>query len=211
MDLALPELLNVLTQKMKSLNVGHPTLFVAAVVDRLSRDLAWTSDTIEGTALKGSEARGFDFTKAQQQPERLDDDRLEFLHHWQTVQSLVLPLAVTPLQRLNVAFMKQLHRHLAITTVSEQELGRYRSKRVTVRGTTNPGFTEPRKISEECDAMFEQLYSLAFSHPVEPRGCIPRLSRSTPSSTATVSGGSSAAERSAGAVWLSTNVHSAGE
>jgi fido (protein-threonine AMPylation protein) len=163
----LPELLESLTRKVQTMHTRHPTLFDPTVTDRLSRDLAWTSDAIEGTTLEVSDARRFDFKEAEQHPERLDDDRGEYLHHWQTIHTLLLPLVNASQQHLDVAFMKQLHRQLALTSVPVEEFGQYRTRQVTIRGTTNPGFTEPAAISEQCDAMFEQLYSLPFVHPIE--------------------------------------------
>ena len=170
----LPELLDHLSRRTAALRARHGSLLVPALSDRLSRDLAWTSDAIEGTSLTADEARCFDFVEAEQRPqELLDDDRAEFLRHWQTIHALVLPLADAAQQqqqqRLDVSFMKQLHSRLAITSVHESQHGQYRTVRVTVRGTTNPGFAEPGTISEQCEAMFDQLYSPALSskHAVE--------------------------------------------
>ena len=38
---------------------------------------------------------------------------------------------------------------------------------MTIGGTTNPGFTAPALISEQCEAIFARLYSLPFAHAVE--------------------------------------------
>ena len=64
--------------------------------------------------------------------------------------------------------MKELHPSLRITTLSGEEYGQYRRKRVTIRGTTNPGFTEPALVGQAVEVMFDELCSSQSSlHPIE--------------------------------------------
>lgn len=100
------------------------------MLNRLCRDLAWTSDAIEGTTIEKAESKILDLEPGVDNDayQDLDDDHREYLSHYHVIKELILPWRERSNQRLDVGLMKELHRNLRLSNLRDEEYGQYRKK-----------------------------------------------------------------------------------
>lgn len=163
------QLLRIIQIKKQEFNRQYPVRMTDAMTNRLCRDLAWTSDAIEGTTIDKAESKIFDIDPGINNDvyQDLDDDHREYLSHYHVIRELIMPLRAKPHQRLDVHLMKELHRNLRLSSLRDDEYGQYRKKKVVIAGAPDPGFTVWDEIPNACEKMFEDLYTAPFETPID--------------------------------------------
>ena len=158
------QLLRIIQSKKEQLNQQYVSRMTDVMLNRLSRDLAWTSDAIEGTTIDKAESKMLNLEPEMdiEVYQDLDDDHREYLSHYRVIKDLILPLRDRPNQRLGVDLMKNLHRSLRLSNLKDEEYGQYRTRKVVISGAADPGFTDWNEIPPACESMFEELYTRPF-------------------------------------------------
>jgi fido (protein-threonine AMPylation protein) len=135
---------------------------------RMTKDLAWTSDAIEGTTVAIHEANELysGYSSGILDRNRLNDDSFEMVNHFATIENLVLPMAGCHLSDINEPYMKELHRSLDLVHLKPDEKGNYRKVQVTIARRQDPQFSPPADIQEKCDKMFATLHSMNKCDPI---------------------------------------------
>jgi fido (protein-threonine AMPylation protein) len=163
------QLLRIIQLKKEQLDHQYPSRMTDLMINRLCRDLAWTSDAIEGTTIEKAESKIFDLEPGVDNDayQDLDDDHREYLSHYHVIKELILPLRERSNQRLDVGLMKELHRNLRLSNLRDDEYGQYRKKKVVIAGAADPGFTVWDQIPNACEKMFEELYTESFETVID--------------------------------------------
>ena len=163
------QLLQIIRLKKEQLNQQYVSRMTDVMLNRLSRDLAWTSDAIEGTTIDKAESKVLDLDPQMSQDvyQDLDDDHREYLSHYHVIKDLILPLRERPDQQLGVDLMKDLHQNLRLSNLREEEYGQYRTRKIVIAGAADPGFTDWNEIPRACESMFEELYTRPFSTVID--------------------------------------------
>lgn len=163
------QLLRIIQFKKEQLDQQYLLRMTDLMINRLCRDLAWTSDAIEGTTIDKAQSKMFDLEPGLNNDvyQDLDDDHREYLSHYHVIKARIIPLRERSNQRIGVDLMKELHRNLKLESLREDEYGQYRKKKVVISGAADPGFTLWDEIPNACEKMFEQLYTESFETAID--------------------------------------------
>ena len=129
---------------------------------RVARELAYTSDKIEGTTIEEGEAKAnLEHFRDELPEQQRDPDHIEMRNHMLTVVDLVFTMKDKPIQSINVDYILTLHRALDLFHMRPEYKGVFRDVDVTIATGPNPGFTRHTDVPRAVDAMLQQLHSMS--------------------------------------------------
>ena len=159
-QLSYTELIQIISAKRLELQTR---IVSPSITKRLAKDLAWSSDAIEGTTVEHDEDREFfDFSDTA-----IGQDKFEMMKHYETINRFVLPMDSKTLIDIDETFMFNIHRSLNLVNLSESDRGQYRQINVTIHGAVNPDFTKHQLVKSECMAMFAILHEMDSEEPIQ--------------------------------------------
>ena len=131
---------------------------------RIARELAYTSDKIEGTTIGEGEAKAnLAHFRDELPSHQQDPDHIEMRNHMLAIVELVFTMKGKPIESINVEYILALHRALDLYHMRPEGKGAYRTVNVTIANGPNPGFTRYTDVPRAVDDMLQKLHSMGDS------------------------------------------------